>query len=175
MGETVIAEFEAPEPLIEAARRLRAQGYRRMEAYVPYPIPELDQALGIRRTRLPHFVLGAAASGFGAAYGVVWWCNAHDYPINVGGRPLGSVIATLPIMFEAAVLLAALTAFGGALVLSGMPRLHDRMSEVEGIERTSVDRYWLTLSFPDPASRSDLRQELERLGATSVRTAEDAP
>lgn len=165
MRSGLVAEFTEPKALLAAGRRVREIGCRRVEVYSPFRIDGLDEALGLRRSRIPVFVLGAALTGIGVAYGVIWLCNAYDYPINVGGRPLNSVPSDVPIMFETAVLFAALTAFVLAILTSGMPRLHDAMSDIEGVERTSIDRFWLTVEDTDPFYDDALVDELRRMGA----------
>ena len=165
MREGIAAEFESPDALLEAARALYARGYRRLDAFAPHRIDGLDEALGIGRTRIPVFVLVAALTGLGARYLLIWYCNAYDYPLNVGGRPLNSFPAWVPIMFETAVLFAGVTAFVLSLVLSGMPRLHHDMSEVEGFDRVTVDRYWLTVDASDPAWSEDVATDLAERGA----------
>lgn len=97
----------------------------------------------MRRTRPPWLVFGAGAAGAALGRLVLWWTNARDYPLDVGGRPLDSVPTDVPIMFELTVLFAALAAFGSALALSGLPRLHHPLFELEGFERTAVDRFWI--------------------------------
>src|SRR5262249_45699528 len=146
----IIAEFDDPDCLLAAARRVRQDGYRALDAFSPHEILGLDEALGIHRTPIPAFALSAALTGVAFAYGVQSWCNATDYRIDVGGRPFNSIPTHGPIMFETAVLFAALTVFVLTLLFSRLPRLHFDMSEIDGFERTSVDRYWLTLGYPDP-------------------------
>jgi hypothetical protein len=176
VAEPVIAEFTTPEGVIAAARRVRELGYRELEAYTPFPIPELEAALAIRRTRLPFLVFVAGATGAALAYLLLWWTNAHDYRLNVGGRPYDSVPTDIPIMFETTVLFAGGTAFLAALVLSGLPRLHHRVFELEGFERTTLDRFWLTIGDArtigaDVAADElgFLRRELVTLGAVAIR------
>jgi hypothetical protein len=145
LADPVVIELDSAEGAIAAAMRLRALGYTVMEAYTPFPIPELEAALAVPRTKLPWLALAAGASGGFAAFGVLWWTNAFDYPLDVGGRPYNSMPTHIPIMFETTVLLAALTAFGAALLLSGLPRLHHRVFEIAGFERTSIDRFWIVV------------------------------
>lgn len=175
MAEMLVVELDTPEALLAAVRRARERGCRRIEAYSPYRIDGLDEAMGIRRSRIPVFVLGAGLAGVAVGYLVPWYCNAIDYPLNVGGRPLNSVPTDVPLMFETGVLFAAVTAFVLALVLSGLPRLHHSMSEVEGFERTSLDRFWLTVEDTDPAYGPALRDELGAMDAASIRTVRRTP
>lgn len=166
----VIAEFESPEAITAAAVRLGQLGYADLEAYTPFPMPQLDASLGVKRTRLPVLVFLAGAAGCGAAYLIQWYTSAVDYPLDVGGRPLDSIPADVPIMFETTVLLAGLTAFLGALLLSGLPRLHHRVFEIDGFERTTSDRFWITCAEQlADERRAELMRELEALGAVAVR------
>ncbi len=174
MAEGAVAEFAATEPLVEAARLLRGRGCRDIEVYSPYPIPELESVLDLRRTRIPVLVLAAAICGAAAAYTIIWWCNAHDFHIDVGGRPLDSIPADVPIMFETAVLFAALTAFVALMARARMVRLHDATSAIEGFERASVDRFWLSFSWPD-AEQEALAHRLRELGALEVRAVGGEP
>ena len=175
----VVAEFDSPEAIVDAASRLRALGYVELEAYTPFPIPELEVALALERTRLPILVFLAGASGAALAYLVMWFTNAHDYRLNVGGRPFNSIPADIPIMFETTVLFAAGAAFFSALLLSGLPRLHHDVFALEGFERTTLDRFWITIGDAhslrgdeEEAELATLRSELSRLGAVAVRGAE---
>ncbi len=139
-------------------------------------MPELEVALGIKRTKIPALVFLAGAAGASLAYLLLWWTNAYDYRLNVGGRPFNSIPADVPIMFETMVLFAGGTAFLAALVLSGLPRLHHRVFEEPGFERTSIDRFWLSIRDARTIGKdierdelSLLRVELEGLGAVAVR------
>lgn len=182
MADPIIAEFESPEAVVQAATRLRELGYVDLEAYTPFPIPELETALAVRRSKLPVLVLLAGASGTAIAYLILWFTNAFDYRLDVGGRPFNSIPAHIPIMFETTVLFAAGTAFLSALVLSGLPRLHHRLFELEGFERTMVDRFWITIGDARGVGGdvvdeelATLRAELATLGAVAVRGAGGAP
>src|SRR4051794_30630701 len=104
LSEACLAEFTSAEGILAAAGRLAELGYRRMEAWTPYPLPPLEPLLGVPRTPIPKLVLAAGATGAAFAYGVQTWMNAYDYPLNVGGRPLHSGPAWIPITFETTVL-----------------------------------------------------------------------
>lgn len=183
MADVVIAEFDSARAAVHAARRVRALGYRKIEAYTPFPVPELDEALAIRRTRLPYLVLFAGAAGLGVALAVQWWTNAIDYPLNVGGRPVSSIPTDVLIVFEVTVLLAAFTAFAGALVASGLPRLHHPVFDLPGFERTTLDRFWITIWDARAASDhfgedelATIADELAELAPIAVRAlGEGAP
>jgi Protein of unknown function (DUF3341) len=171
MRNGTLFEFSSPAEILAAAAALRGMGFTRLEAYTPYAVPELEEALAIPRSRIPRAVFVAAAFGCALAFAILWFTNAYDYPLDVGGRPLNSIPADIPIMFETTVLLGSLTAFALALVGSGLPRLHHPAFEVPGFESASIDRFWLAVGGPpvDDAVRFRMRE----LGAGAVRSMED--
>jgi hypothetical protein len=171
MREGTLFEFSSADQLLSAADALRALGYTRLAAFTPYALPELEEKLGIRRTRIPRAVLVAAAVGCAFAFGIVWATNAYDYALDVGGRPLNSLPADIPVMFETTVLFGALTAFVLVFVRSGMPRLHVPILEVEGIESASIDRFWIGVEELTSVEEA-LRARMMALGALAVRTME---
>jgi hypothetical protein len=168
MREGTLFEFASPEEIVAAATALRGLGFTRLEAYTPYAVPELEERLSIRRSRIPRTVLAAATFGCALAFAIIWFTNASDYPLNVGGRPLDSVPADVPIMFETTVLFGSLTAFLLVLLASGLPRLHHPVFEVEGFESASLDRFWLGIEGAEPVGPAVLSQMTE-LGARAVR------
>jgi Protein of unknown function (DUF3341) len=175
----LVAEFTTVEEAVGAARGLRALGYHQLRAYTPFPVPELAEPLGIPRTPIPRFVLGAGIAGGLLALLVVWWTNAIDFPLDVGGRPLSSWPSDVPIVFETTILFAAGTAFALVFLLSGLPRLYDPIMSVEGFERTSLDRFWIAVDDGDGPARSaldvDLAARLGALGAVAIRVVRAEP
>jgi Protein of unknown function (DUF3341) len=145
-----MAEFETPAALVEAATKARLAGYRRMDAYSPIPIEELDEALDLRRTRLPLLVLlGGIIGGIGG-FGLQVWVSAVAYPMNIGGRPLISWPQFIPVMFETTVLGAALTAFFGMWALNKLPQPYHPVFNVDAFSRASSDRFFLVIETADP-------------------------
>lgn len=172
-----LAEFVAADPMLAAARQLRALGYTALDAHTPYPLPDLDAALGIAKSRIPLLVLLGGLLGVSAGYLMQWWCNAVDWPINVGGRPAHAAPSFIPITFEVGILLGAFGAFFGLFAFIGLPRLHHPLFEVAEFRSASVDRFWISVATPIEAAeqRSELEAHLTSLGATLVRTVEGAP
>ena len=145
----LLAEFAGPDALLHAARALREEGLVRMEAFTPYALPELEETLQRRRSRIPlHCLLGGIAGGLLALF-FQWFLNARLYPLNVGGRPLRSIPAWIPITFELTVLFAALGAFVGLLASCGLPRLWHPLFDVPGFHRASIDRFFLAIDEAD--------------------------
>jgi hypothetical protein len=168
------AEFATGPQALAAARAMRDAGHELRHAFTPYPMPELEEVLGEPRPRLLLWlVLAGACLGGGLSYLLMWWTSAVDYPLDVGGRPLNSFVTDIPIIFESAVLLAALAAFFSTLFLSGLPRLHHSLDTAPGFERTSVDRFWLGLSA-GAAIALPAQPELTKLGALRMLAPEQS-
>jgi hypothetical protein len=173
MRTGILAEFPTPEDLLRAVRELRRRGFRRLDAFTPYPVKGLEQALSLPRSPLNWMVFPFAMIGAGLSYLIQWWCNAVDYPINVGGRPLNSVPAFIPIVFETGVLTASFLGFFIFLALSGLPDLYSPVSDVEGFERTSTVTFWVGVDELDPAFNAvELERTFTELGALHVGRAE---
>jgi hypothetical protein len=165
----VMAEYEQPEALVAAARQLRDRGYERLDAYVPYPIEELEELVGGPRTRITWATLAAGLTGAATGYGIQWFCDTIDFPLNVGGRPVHPVLAFVPITFETTVLFAALTAFLGFFVASRMPEPSAPIFDVPGFDRAAVDRFWLAVDGRDPLFDEEATAaELQRSRPLSV-------
>ena len=147
----ILAEFATPEAIARAVDTLNALGYARMEAYTPHPMPALEAKLGIPRSRTPRVVLAGGVVGALFAFLLQYWLNGINYPLNVGGRPLFSAPAFIPITFETTILFAALSAFVTWLVVSRLPTLDDPILAVEGFTTVSIDRFWLAIAVSDPS------------------------
>ena len=169
----LLAEFETPGDLIEAARRAREAGYTRMDAYTPYPIHELNEALALRRTRLPILVFLGGALGCASALAMQWFSAVVHYPINVGGRPLASWPSFIPITFELTVLFAAIAAVLGMLGLNGLPMPYHPVFSVPRFALASRDRFFLAIESSDPLfDTENTRAFLAGLGAREVTAVE---
>ncbi len=159
----LVAEFETPEQLFRAAEEAYAGGYRQMDGFAPFPIEGLPEALG-KRTRIPLLVLLGGITGGCGAYFMQWYANAISYPINIGGRPVHSWPAFIPITFELTVLAAALTAFFSVFILSGLPRPYHPVFNLPQFERASQDRFFLCIEARDPSfDATTTREFLQRL------------
>jgi hypothetical protein len=145
-----MAEFDTPDGLVQAATKARLAGYRRMDAYSPIPIEELDEALDMRRTKLPLLVLiGGICGGIGGFLLQVW-VSAVAYPMNIGGRPIISWPQFIPVTFETTVLGAALTAFIGMWALNKLPQPYHPVFNVDAFSRATTDRFFLLIETADP-------------------------
>ncbi|AKT42134.1 DUF3341 domain-containing protein [Chondromyces crocatus] len=176
MKPALLAEFETPEALLSAIEALHARGYRKLDAFTPYPVHGLEKALRLPRSKLPWMVLPFALTGGGGCYSLQLYLNGIDYPINVGGRPPHSAPAFIPITFEMLVLSAALAGLILFLVLCRLPELHHPIFEVEGFDRASQDRFWLAIDERDAKLvRGHTEPELQGLGASRVAWTSNPP
>ena len=168
----MLAEFESPDQLRAAARAARDAGYRRMDAYSPFPIHGLTEALGSRPSRLAGLVLAGGVLGMLSGFGLQYWASVIAYPLNVGGRPLNSWPSFIPVTFEVTVLLAALTAVLGMLALNGLPYPHHPLFGAERFARATSDRFFLCIEAADPrfdrAGTEAFLTGLHPLGVTEV-------
>jgi Protein of unknown function (DUF3341) len=146
----VMAEFENPEMLRAGAERAHAAGYRRMDAYSPFPIEGLAEVIGFKRTQLPLIVLiGGILGGIGG-FTLQYWTSVIDYPLIVGGKPYNSWPAFIPVTFETTILGAALAAVLGMLGLNGLPMPYHPVFNVERFALASRDRFFLCIEATDP-------------------------
>jgi Protein of unknown function (DUF3341) len=165
----LLAEFESPERLVEAAASAKALGLRKIEAYTPFPVEGLREALGIRTTRLPWAVLLGGVFGAAFGFGLQYWVSVVEYPMNVGGKPDNSWPAFIPITFETTVLFAAIAAVLGMLAANGLPRPHHPLFDVRAFRFASRDRFFLAVSAEDPKfDAAGTRTALEKLRPVSV-------
>jgi hypothetical protein len=155
----LLAEFDTPTALVEAARSAHEEGYRRMDAYSPYPIEEAAEAIGFHRSRMPLVMLIGGIVGCVSGFLLQVWCNAIDYPINVGGRPLVSWPSFIPVTFEMTVLISALSGVFGLLALCGLPMPYHPLFNVPRFARASRDGFFLCIEAVDPMFDRELTRE----------------
>jgi ActD protein len=165
----LMAEFASPHDLVAAAEAARAAGYRRLDAFTPFPIERLSEALGHHRSRVPLLVLIGGILGGLLGYGLQYWVSAVAYPLNVGGRPYNSWPAFIPVTFEVTILIAGLFAVLGMLALNGLPMPHHSVFNVERFALASRDRYFLCIEAKDPKfDATTTRAFLAKLGPSGV-------
>ena len=149
----VMAEFDTPEELVEACELAYSAGYRRMDAYAPMPVAGLAEAIGFKRNKVALCVLIAGICGVVGGFGLLEWITVVAYPHNVGGRPLNSWPAYIPITFECMILLASLTALVSMLAMNGLPKPYHPVFNVPAFDRASVDQFFLCIESRDPKFR----------------------
>jgi hypothetical protein len=171
----VLAEWRDPDAMVAAARALREAGRSGLDAYSPYPLHGIDEALALPRSKVPQVAFVAALCGIFGGYVMQWWMNAVDYPINVGNRPAHSWPTNIPITFESAVLLTALTLFFGSLFyFFRLPRLYHPVFEADEFRSASLDAFWISAEVREDEDASALEAKMRELGARRVRTVREA-
>jgi len=180
----LLAEFDSVDKLMKAANGVRYAGYTRWDCYTPFPVHGLNQAMGMRHTRLPLLVLAGGITGCVAGIGLQLYTMAttfeglptfaQGYKFIISGKPYASGPAYIPVTFELTILLAALTAFGAMLLMNGLPRLYNPLQKSERFRRVTNDRFFVGISARDPLYDADqTRALLESLGATTVEEIEE--
>ncbi len=146
----LLAEFETGGQLLAAVRRLKAEGFKDMEAYTPFPLEGLDEALGFRHNWIPLLMLLGGIIAAAGSYGLQYYSAVIDYPINSGGRPLNSWPAFIPATVELAVLGAVLAGVIGLFYFNGLPAFHHPLFDDPGFEQATGDRFFLCILAGDP-------------------------
>lgn len=146
----LLAEYTTPGALIAASKQVRDAGYTRWDTFTPFPVHGIDGAMGIRMTRLPWVVLGAALTGMSLGVWLQWWTNAVDYPWIVSGKPFWSLPANIPIIFELTVLFAGITAMVGMLIMNGLPHPSHPLDLKTRFARATDDKFFLLIEARDP-------------------------
>src|SRR5262245_37404754 len=168
----LIAEFDEPTALVAATQRAHDEGYRRMDAYSPIPIEELNEALGFHHTKLPALVLTGGILGGLAGYGLEYWSSVLAYPMNIGGRPFHSWPSFIPVAFETTILGAALFAVLGMLALNGLPMPYHPVFNAPRFALASRNRFFLCIEARDKKFDREATQEflesLEPRGVSEV-------
>ncbi len=168
----LVASFETAKDVKEAAKAVRAAGYRKFEVHSPHPIHGIDEILHAKRPPLPWGAVIGGVVGLSGGMWMAWWMNAIDYPLIISGKPMFSMLPTLPVAFELAILLAAFAVFGGTIFLGGMPRPANQLFRIPAFARATNDRFFIAIESADPKFDSvrtgDLLQELNCLGVDSI-------
>ncbi len=165
----LMAEFDTPDSLIQAVRKVREEGYTRIDAYTPFPVEGLAEEVGFHSNLLPILVLGAGIVGALGGFGLQYWVSKIDYPLNVGGRPLNSWPSFIPVTFELTILFAALTAVLGMIALNGLPMPYHPVFNVPRFAMASQDRFFLCVeSADDKFDREKTLAFLQGLHAKAV-------
>jgi hypothetical protein len=169
----LIAQFDSPAAILSAAEKVRAAGYRRWDAFTPFPIHGLDQVAGFKNSLVGWFAFLFGGGAFVATMGLIWFSNAFDYPLIVGGKPMFSPPMSFVPSYIMLVLGAAVGAFVGMLALNGLPRLHHPLLQKARFALASRDRFFLVIGANDPKfSETETRRLLESLGGTHIELVE---
>jgi hypothetical protein len=169
----VMAQFDRPSALVSAARATYAAGYRQINGYSPFPIEELTEAIGFKRTTLPLIVLAGGLLGGLGGFFMQYWMEVIDYPINVGGKPFNSWPAFIPITFECTILGAAFAAVLGMLALNKLPQPYHPVFNAPNFALATRDSFFLVIESKDPKfDHDEVTRFLKSLEAREVADVE---
>jgi Protein of unknown function (DUF3341) len=165
----LMAEFDSAQGIVDASTKAVAAGYAKLEAYTPFPIEELNDIIHKKRTVLPKLVLFMAFCGMATGFSLQYWASAIEYPMNIGGRPLGTWPAFVIPSYELTILFSALTAAIGMIALNGLPQPYHPVFNVERFSLASSDKFFLVIEAEDAHfAKEQTTAFLQGLGAKGV-------
>jgi hypothetical protein len=170
----VIAQFADSEALLAGTRKLREAGNKNLDTHTPYPIHGLEEALGLGRPKIPTLVLLGAIAGACIAYGMIYYMNVIDFPINVANRPPHSPPTNIPITFELAVLLGGSSSFFGFFTLARLPKPYHPVFEADFFARASIDGFFLSVEVPEGGDVEKVAGDVRGAGAIEVQTVAES-
>jgi Protein of unknown function (DUF3341) len=170
----LMAEFDDPTELVRACKAAYSRGYRKMDAYSPYPLEEAAEAIGFHKNRVATLVLIGGILGGLTGFLFQCWVNYSDYPLNIGGRPLISWPSFIIVTFELTILFAGLTAVIGMFALNGLPQPYHPVFNNPRFSQASKDRYFLCIEAADPEfDRAETENFMQSLNARHVTEVSD--
>lgn len=170
----LIAEFETPAAILAAAEKVRDAGYHRWDVFTPFPIHGLDKVMGLKNSLVGWFALAFGGGAFVATMGLIWYCNAFDYPLIVGGKPMFSPPMSFVPSYIMMILGGAVGAFVGMIALNQLPRWHHPLFGKKRFELVSRDKFFLVIGSNDPKfSETETRKLLEQSGGVQIELVED--
>lgn len=165
----VVAEFDSPGQLLEAARKTREAGYREIEAYTPFPLHGLSDAVGFKDEKVPWIVFLGGVVGASCGYLLQFYTSVIDYPLNVGGKGLNSIPMFFPVTYECTILFASFGAFLGMLALNKLPQPYHGAFNTPNFERASQDKFFLAVEANDKQfDEVETKRFMETMDANNV-------
>src|ERR1700730_8967606 len=170
----IIAEFLTPADLMHAAEKVRDSGFRKWDVFTPFPVHGMDKAMGLKNSKVGWFSFLGGVTGYTCGMLMIWWMNAVDYPIVIGGKPMFSPYGAFPPSYELTILLGAFGALFGMLFLNRLPRLHHPLLKNRRFALATHDRFFIVVETGDPKySETETRKLLESLGSRHIELVEE--
>lgn len=170
----LLAEFDTPADIMHAAEKIRDKGFTRWDVYTPFPVHGMDGAMGLGNSKVGWFSFIGGVSGFALGMLMIWWTNAVDYPIIVGGKPMFSPHGAFPPSYELTILLGSFGAIIGMLVLNRLPRWYNPLFKNRRFAQVTHDKFFLVVETADPKySESEIRKLLESAGSKHIELVEE--
>jgi hypothetical protein len=170
----IMAEYTTPADAMHAAEKVRDAGFRRWDVFTPFPVHGMDRAMGMKNSKVGWFSFIGGVTGYTSGMLMIWFLNAIDYPIIIGGKPMFSPFAAFPPSYELTILLGAFGAIGGMLFLNRLPRLHHPLLRNKRFALATHDRYFVVIETSDPKfNEVETRKLLEAAGSRSIELVEE--
>jgi hypothetical protein len=165
----LIATFDTPGALMHAAEEVRNAGYKNWDCITPFPVHGIDRAMGVGRSKVPRISLAGGITGFCTGMSMIWFMDAFDYPVTVGGKPFFSPLFAFPVSYELTILFTAFATIGGMFVLNGLPMHYHPVLNYENIKRGTDDLFFIVIERSDPRfSAEGTRELLSKVGGHDV-------
>ena len=170
----ILAQFDTAASVLHAAEKVRDAGFRRWDVYTPFPIHGMDDAMGLKNSKVGWFSFIGGATGYTTGMVMIWWMNQVNYPIPIGGKPMFSPFGAFPPSYELTILLGAFGAIFGMLFLNRLPRLHHPLLKHKRFAAATHDKYFIVIECDDRKySETETRKLLEGLGSAHIEMVED--
>ena len=170
----VIAEFTTPASAMHAAEKVRDAGYTRWDVFTPFPVHGMDRAMGLKNSKVGWFAFIGGVTGYTLGNLMIWWMNAHNYPIVVGGKPMFSPFSAFPPSYELTILLGSFGALLGMLFLNRLPRLYHPLLKNGRFAKATHDRFFVVIECSDPKySETATSRLLEQAGSNHIEVVEE--
>jgi hypothetical protein len=170
----ILAEFDSTAAALHAAEKVRDAGFRRWDVFTPFPVHGMDRAMGLKNSKVGWFSFLGGVTGYTSGMLMIWYMNAFDYAIPVGGKPMFSPFYAFPPSYELTILLGSFGAILGMLFLNRLPRLHHPLLKHRRFARVTHDGFFIVIEASDPKySEVDARKLLESAGGRHVEVVEE--
>jgi hypothetical protein len=170
----IIAEFDTPADAISAATKVREAGFRRWDVYTPFPVHGMDRAMGLKNSKVGWFAFTGGVLGYTTGMLMIWYMNAFDYPILIGGKPMFSPFYSFPPSYELTILFGSFGSLLGMLFLNRLPRLHHPLLKHRRFALATHDKFFVVIETADPKySETETRRLLESAGSKHIEMVQD--
>jgi len=170
----IMAEFETPAAILHAAEKVRESGYRQWDVFTPFPIHGMDGAMGIKNSKVGWFSFIGGCTGYTTGMLMIWFMNAYDYRIVIGGKPMFSPFSAFPPSYELTILFGSFGALLGMLFLNRLPRLHHPLLKNQRFALATHDKFFVVIESSDPKySETETRKLLENTGSKRIELVEE--
>ena len=170
----IIAQYDTAADVLHAAEKVRDAGFHKWDVFTPFPIHGMDRAMGLKNSKVGWFSFLGGVTGYTTGMVMIWWMNAVDYPILVGGKPMFSPHGAFPPSYELTILLGAFGSLFGMLFLNRLPRLHHPLLKNKNFALVTHDKFFIVIECDDQKySETETRKLLEAAGSKQIEMVED--